>query len=187
MWTVPFRKKRKKTTNQHARIPHIGKSGTRYLVPKANVALTFLAVEIFVAENFDPLKYSRLFVIAHVDQNLINSNKITPTKSFHFDLSKPAGASFRGRPSSSVIGNQSNIGTTPHRNTTTINNQLKTTAATATESATLTVTTTTMKTKAAAAAFWLQRGGGGSGSAAPVAAAAWRWQRQRGGSLWGRQ
>ncbi len=30
VWTVPFRKKRKKTTNQHARIPHIGKSGTRY-------------------------------------------------------------------------------------------------------------------------------------------------------------
>jgi hypothetical protein len=50
-------------------------------------------------------------VIAHVDQNLIVSNKITPTKSFHFDLSKPAGARFRGRPSSSVIGNQPNIST----------------------------------------------------------------------------
>ncbi len=32
-------------------------------------------------------------------------------KSFHFNLSKPAGACFRGRPSSSVIGNQSNIST----------------------------------------------------------------------------
>jgi hypothetical protein len=29
-WTVPSRKKRKKTSNQHTRIPHIGKSGTRY-------------------------------------------------------------------------------------------------------------------------------------------------------------
>ncbi len=30
MWTVPSRKKWKKTTNQHTRIPHIGNSGTRY-------------------------------------------------------------------------------------------------------------------------------------------------------------
>jgi hypothetical protein len=50
-------------------------------------------------------------VIAHVDQNLIISKKITPTKSFHFDLSKPTGARFRGFPSSSIIGNQSNIST----------------------------------------------------------------------------
>ncbi len=80
-------------------------------VPKANVALTFLAVEIFVVENFDPAKYLWLFVITHVDQNLIVSNKISPTKSFHFDLSTPASALFRGRPSSSVIGNQSNNST----------------------------------------------------------------------------
>jgi hypothetical protein len=26
-------------------------------VPKANVALTFLAIKIFVVENFDPSKY----------------------------------------------------------------------------------------------------------------------------------
>jgi hypothetical protein len=69
------------------------------------------SVKIFVLENFNPSKYSWLFVIAHVDQNLIVSNKITPTKSFHFDFPKPASACFRGRPSSSVIGNQSNIST----------------------------------------------------------------------------
>ncbi len=80
-------------------------------VPKANVALIFLAIKIFVIENFDPIKYLWLFVIAHVDQNLIVSNKITPTKSFHFDLSKSAGARFRGCPSSCAIGNQSYIST----------------------------------------------------------------------------
>ncbi len=53
-----------------------------------------------------------IFKTGATDQNLIVGNKIiTPTKSFHFDLSKPTGARFRGRPSSSVIDNQSNIST----------------------------------------------------------------------------